>query len=229
MKRYFYIFDDKRLGPVSHEEIKDANISEETLVWYDGLDDWKLAKDLEDFNFLVNDVLVPIETKDDQLINERDLELGPEDVIQADQVISGQIDTPYQESSNSLKVYGIQEETFDFDQRIYPKQTMFAAPFSFKGRIRRTEYWLSWVIAYLYLIIIIGVTASTGKSTHGNPLYFIFMIPFYWFAIAQNTKRCHDRGHSGWFQIIPFYGLWLVFGSSERFVNAYGPNPKGNN
>jgi uncharacterized membrane protein YhaH (DUF805 family) len=53
------------------------------------------------------------------------------------------------------------------------------------------------------------------------------MFPAYWFVIAQGTKRCHDRDNSGWYQIIPFYGLWMLFGDSNYGENDYGFNPKG--
>ena len=45
--------------------------------------------------------------------------------------------------------------------------------------------------------------------------------------IAQGAKRCHDRGNSGWCQLIPLYGLFMVFGGSDHGENKYGPNPKG--
>ena len=47
-----------------------------------------------------------------------------------------------------------------------------------------------------------------------------------WFYIAQGAKRCHDRGNSGWYQIIPFYSLWMLFGNSDVGENEYGPRPK---
>lgn len=56
---------------------------------------------------------------------------------------------------------------------------------------------------------------------------FIIHILLFWFKLAQGTKRCHDRGNSGWFQFIPFYGLWMLFGDSDYGINKYGPNPKG--
>ena len=58
---------------------------------------------------------------------------------------------------------------------------------------------------------------------------YLLLIPVYWFTWAQGAKRCHDRGNSGWFQIIPFYGLWMLFGDGEIGDNEYGSNPKGLN
>ena len=58
-------------------------------------------------------------------------------------------------------------------------------------------------------------------------LSIVMFIPLIWFLIAQGAKRCHDRGNSGWFQLIPFYGLWMLFADSITGENEYGPNPKG--
>jgi len=52
-------------------------------------------------------------------------------------------------------------------------------------------------------------------------------IPMLWFLWAQGAKRCHDIGHSGWYQIIPFYMLWMIFAKGEEGIqNKYGVNPK---
>lgn len=248
MKRYFYIFDGRRVGPLSFDEIKAANISVETLVWYEGLENWLPAGDLEEFLYF-SDPTEEIETlveDDDAIIEEITIPVqeGPVSIhpvtggdnpdsvgIGSPIVQSNSVEAQLKTYSSSLNQYHGIDDPFSGGQQhlIYPKQAMFSAPFSFKGRIRRTEYWLSIVIGYVYLFFVIGLVGYSNGSNNLGSVGFLFLIPFYWFLLAQNTKRCHDRGNSGWFQIIPFYGLWMAFGDSDRFVNEYGPNPKGDN
>jgi uncharacterized membrane protein YhaH (DUF805 family) len=103
---------------------------------------------------------------------------------------------------------------------------MFSSPFSFEGRIRRTEYCLSFLIYLIWLIII-------GESVDGNEMSDSFatflllsIITIIWFILAQGTKRCHDRNNSGWYQIIPFYVFWLLFAEGDNGANDYGEPPK---
>jgi hypothetical protein len=52
MKKYFYSEDSERQGPFLLEELETKNIKEETLIWFEGLDDWTQAKyiiELHDF------------------------------------------------------------------------------------------------------------------------------------------------------------------------------------
>lgn len=105
---------------------------------------------------------------------------------------------------------------------------MFKAPFSFKGRIRRTEYGISYLI-YMVFAVPFNIYLRTNDEPSGmiSLLFLILLIPFLWFLFAQGAKRSHDRGNSGWYQLIPFYGLWLLFADSEPGENQYGSNPKG--
>lgn len=112
---------------------------------------------------------------------------------------------------------------------IETKPGMFRNPFSFTGRIRRTEYGLSMIICFfinLFMQGIVNVAAESDAASALLILYLIMLIPYLWFIWAQGAKRCHDRGNSGWFQIIPFYGLWMLFAEGEVGTNEYGNSPK---
>jgi uncharacterized membrane protein YhaH (DUF805 family) len=106
---------------------------------------------------------------------------------------------------------------------------MFRNPFSFSGRIRRLEYGLSYlaVIACLFILQLgfIG-PPSADEAGSGGVVLLVFLLPAYWFMLAQGAKRCHDRGRSGWYQLLPFYGLLLLFYAGDAHANEYGPNPK---
>jgi uncharacterized membrane protein YhaH (DUF805 family) len=107
---------------------------------------------------------------------------------------------------------------------------MFKNPFSFQGRIRRTEFGLSYVIFIAFCFIsggLIGFLATDMDKSTASLLFLLPCIPSYWFLFAQGAKRCHDRGNSGWFQIIPLYIFWMVFADSDSGINKHGPNPKG--
>lgn len=104
---------------------------------------------------------------------------------------------------------------------------MFKRPFSFKGRIRRTEFWVSYIFYMIwYAVFSAGVRTIESTGPAIAVILLISMIPACWFLWAQGAKRCHDRGHSGWFQIIPFYGLVMLFGGSDEGINDYGTSPK---
>ncbi len=68
--------------------------------------------------------------------------------------------------------------------------------------------------------------SNENQNSTMTLLLLLVAIPGYWFIFAQGAKRCHDRGNSGWYQIIPFYGLWMLFADSEIGKNEYGLNPK---
>jgi uncharacterized membrane protein YhaH (DUF805 family) len=100
---------------------------------------------------------------------------------------------------------------------------MFKNPFSFSGRIRRLEYGLSYII-FLVSFFILGIFSEILEETES--IIFFLILPVYWFIIAQGTKRCHDLGNSGFFQLIPFYGLVMIFSEGQHGLNKYGYNPK---
>lgn len=112
------------------------------------------------------------------------------------------------------------------NERIRDNKGMFKRPFSFKGRIRRAEYGLSYIIYFLWYVVFIAITAVNDINPAMALLAILSMVAAFWFMWTQGAKRCHDRGNSGWYQIIPFYFLVMLFGGSESGINDYGTNPK---
>ena len=98
---------------------------------------------------------------------------------------------------------------------------MFKDPFSFYGRIRRTEFGLTYV---LYMVCYFFVLIFNEKGT--DWIGIILLLPLY-LLVSQGAKRCHDLGKSGWWQLIPFYGFVMIFGTGDYGQNEYGDNPKG--
>ncbi len=103
---------------------------------------------------------------------------------------------------------------------------MFNKPFSFSGRIRRLEYGISFIIYFIWYVNIQVMMLPYNITTGTSIFVLISFIPMVWFFWAQNCKRCHDRGNSGWYQLIPFYMFVLLFGDGDNGKNEYGDNPK---
>ena len=82
---------------------------------------------------------------------------------------------------------------------------MFKKPFSFKGRIGRTEY----IISYIFFIAFYFLVGPTVETSDMGSLLGLLMIPIMWFLLAQGAKRCQDTDRSGCCQIIPFF--FIVF------------------
>ena len=107
---------------------------------------------------------------------------------------------------------------------------MFKNPFSFEGRIGRTEYGLSFIIYVGYLLTMKMLAEEQADNNSDSSLLLlirvVLFVPTVWFLWAQGAKRCHDVGQSGWLQIIPFYFVYLIFGEGNRGENNYGQDPK---
>lgn len=52
MKAFFYLNGDQRVGPVNINELAAARINKETLVWCEGMADWKRAGDVYELQHL---------------------------------------------------------------------------------------------------------------------------------------------------------------------------------
>ena len=93
---------------------------------------------------------------------------------------------------------------------------MFSNPLSFNGRIGRLEYFVSFVVFWVFAIVLYVL----ANQENFNFLSLIKLIVSYFF-VAQGAKRCHDIGRSGWFQLIPFYFIWMLIAKRQDDTNKY--------
>jgi uncharacterized membrane protein YhaH (DUF805 family) len=104
---------------------------------------------------------------------------------------------------------------------------MFKNMFSFSGRIRRKEWGISLIIYILAFMLTYSLMLWAAQvSLTGMIFCFIAYVPLFWFLWAQAAKRCHDVGKSGWWQLIPFYSLIIVFVEGASGENEFGNDPK---
>ena len=52
MKKYFYAKGDEQFGPFTIDELKDKKIERQTLIWFEGLNDWKKASEISELETL---------------------------------------------------------------------------------------------------------------------------------------------------------------------------------
>jgi uncharacterized membrane protein YhaH (DUF805 family) len=88
------------------------------------------------------------------------------------------------------------------------------------------EHGLSCSAHFFGLIILQLILGANDDSLLVVVLYVAFLSLWTWFVVAQGAKRCHDRGNSGWYHFIPFYGFWMLFADGIAGENDCGPDSK---
>lgn len=92
------------------------------------------------------------------------------------------------------------------------------ALFSFEGRLRRSHFWIGWLIC-LGIGVVAGWIPLIG---------IVISIGLIWPNLAITVKRLHDMGLSGWLAAIPFVanvvGFIMMFASvgASVFLNLAG-------
>ena len=128
------------------------------------------------------------------------------------------------EKDESIKFREKLNESADYGNYYFEKQKMFQRPFSFKGRIRRTEYCLSFLIYVIYSYPMEANEYDFGADY--ATFWLLLLVPMVWFILAQGVKRCHDMDNSGWWQLVPGYILLMLFSAGDKEVNDYGEPTK---
>lgn len=99
---------------------------------------------------------------------------------------------------------------------------MFKLLFSFQGRIGRAQYWAGCTLAGGAVLLSVvplageyvgggGKTASLGGSLAGSLASLCLSLLSTWWALAVQVKRFHDRGRSGYWCLLPFLPMVMIF------------------
>jgi len=83
--------------------------------------------------------------------------------------------------------------------------------FLFRGHVSRFDYVSRFLIP---LVVVYAAVIVLVPPLQSNVAFGVLVLLSLWPSWAVGAKRCHDRGRSGWFQLIvliPFVGpLWLL-------------------
>ncbi|MFM8620873.1 MAG: DUF805 domain-containing protein [Candidatus Nanopelagicaceae bacterium] len=78
----------------------------------------------------------------------------------------------------------------------------------FKGRSNRKQY-LSFLLFYILVDLFINLANPNGTTINAI-IMGAMIVPL----IAVEIRRSHDVGKSGWWILVPFYSIYLMFKES---------------
>lgn len=101
----------------------------------------------------------------------------------------------------------IDQETYELPMISFLDAIVFGFQnyFNFRGRSRRSEFW--WFVLFSQLVNLISWIPIVGWLI-GILFFLITIVPM----ISVTTRRLHDIGKSGWYQLAFIFGLLLSWG-----------------
>lgn len=95
--------------------------------------------------------------------------------------------------------------------------------FSFKGRLRRSDYWIGMIIIFVGMVALASVLAAIWKvdladqyDLRATGIQAGVVLLFMWPNLAVSIKRLHDRNQSGWWVLLSFLP---IIGNAWTIIN----------
>ena len=235
-------------GPVSAQELKNLarskRLSRNDLVWKEGMKEWVKAHNLKGL-FEVSGSQKATHRAGNSATSSR----SPYRSVSSEEVYHST--GMYQKSQEQgerpdAQHGGAFSSTVSFGQRPAANQAFMgvdyeALPtfFSFRGRIRRTDYFfqsfgISLLLAIFMVIIVLVAGSVMGEESVGAAIFVILLSIGATVVLAfPLVKRLHDLNMSAWFYWINFipivnilFSLYVLFARGTVGPNKYGPDPR---
>ncbi len=210
-------------GPLSDEEMRSkidlGEVSPDSLVWHDGMTDWARADATELAGFFVKQ---PPPLPHGFAARTSDMP-----IIQR-QPAAGRADPPYDQppprSGPGPAGMGYAAPPMGPLEAV---KSCLSKYFTFSGRASRSEFWY-WAL-FTFLANIVAGFIDGGSNPYGGPgvLGGLLSLAIFVPSLAVASRRLHDTGRSGWWQLIwliPLFGgiilfVWFCFrGRMERTI-----------
>lgn len=86
---------------------------------------------------------------------------------------------------------------------------------NFSGKATRPQFWFFYL--FYFLAVLAGGIADALLGT--TWIYAVTWIVLFIPLLSAGARRMHDVGKSGWFQLIPFYNLYLFLQPTKVPLN----------
>ena len=95
--------------------------------------------------------------------------------------------------------------------------------FSFKGRIRRSDYWIGMIVIFIGMVALASGLAAWWRvdladryDLRASAIQAGVVLLFMWPNLAVSVKRLHDRDQSGWWILLSFLP---IIGNAWTIIN----------
>ena len=216
--KYFIVNNGQQAGPFELHELLANGLNANSYVWCEGMPNWLPATQVPEVAALLQQAppppgyQQPYQNPGYQQPDYQQPGYQQPGYQQPGYQQPGYQQPGYQQPGYQ-QPYPQQPKSMDFGEAIKVCFNKFA---DFNGRARRSEFW--WFQLFAYLVS--GITCGIGG--------LVLLIPL----LAVTSRRLHDTGHSGWWQLIQLvpFGVILIIiwgvQDSDPGPNEYGPNPK---